>query len=81
MEGRTATVQAWQVSEGDRSPSGALVVSVQRDPSHGHVRIGLSDGNALDLAGERCVPVVLPKRSGAIFHRGARRVRELLRSW
>ncbi len=79
MNVRTAAVKAWQVSEGDRSPSGAEVVSVQRDPSRGHVRIGFSDGNALDLAGERCVPVVVPRQSGAIFLRAARRARDFLR--
>ncbi len=76
---RTATVSAWRVSEGDRSPSGAHVVTVQRDPSRGHVRIGFSDGSSLDLAGERRVLVVLPRQSGAIFLRGVRRARELLR--
>ena len=79
MRARTATVKAWQVSEGDRSPSGARIVSVQRDPSRGHVRIGFSDGNTLDIAGERCVLVALPRQSGAIFLRGARRARGLLR--
>jgi len=79
MGARTATVKAWQVSEGDRSPSGARIVSVQRDPSRGHVRIGFSDGNTLDLAGERCVLVALPRQSGAFFLRGARRARGLLR--
>ncbi len=79
MAVRTATVKAWHVSEGDRSPSGARIVSVQRDPSRGHVRIGFSDGNALDIAGERCVLVVLPRQSGAIFLGGARRARDLLR--
>jgi hypothetical protein len=78
MRLRTATVKAWQVSEGDLSPSGARVVSVQRDPSRGHVRIGFSDGRALDVAGERCVVIVLPGRSGAIFLRGTWRARERL---
>ncbi len=49
---RVFTVPAWRVNEGDMSPGGARVVSVQRDPARGHVRIGLSTGATLDLAGE-----------------------------
>jgi hypothetical protein len=37
----------------DLSPAGARVISVQRDPSRGQVRIGLSTGRTIDVAGER----------------------------
>jgi hypothetical protein len=50
---RMLVVPAWRVNEGDVSPAGARVVSVQRDPTRGHVRIGLSTGGVLDVSGER----------------------------
>jgi len=53
VRARTATVRAWAVHEGDVSPSGLSVVSVQRDPSAGKVRIGYSDGQGITLTGER----------------------------
>ncbi len=49
---RVLAVAAWRVNEGDVSPAGARVVSVQRDPTRGHVRIGLSTGGTLDVPGE-----------------------------
>jgi len=58
MSARTATVPAWQVAEGDATPSGIAVVSVQRNAASGHVRIGLSNGTALIVAGERRLTVV-----------------------
>jgi len=64
---RTATVTAWRLSEGDISPSGARVVSVQRDPSRGHVRVGFSDASSLDMAGERRVVVLQPCPLDKIF--------------
>jgi len=74
-------VLAWRVSEGDVSPSGAWVVSVQRDPSRGHVRLGFSDGSALDVAGERRVmvwrrrPLRARAAAGAVFLGGVRLAR------
>jgi len=50
---RALLVKAWHVAEGDLSPAGARVVSVHRDPSRGHVLIGLSNGRTVDVAGER----------------------------
>jgi len=79
-----ATVAAWRVAEGDISPSGAVVTSVQRDPARAHVRIGFSDGTALDVAGERRVVVIAEsaprvmaiiqtaRRAHQLFHTGSR---------
>jgi hypothetical protein len=49
---RILDVPAWRVTEGDLSPAGARVISVHRDVVRGHVRIGLSTGETLDLPGE-----------------------------
>jgi hypothetical protein len=37
-------VRAWCLAEGDVLPSGARVVSVQRDPTTSHVVLGTDDG-------------------------------------
>jgi hypothetical protein len=50
---RTSTVPAWNVQEGDVSPGGAVVVSVTRVVSTGHVRIGFSNETSMLVPGER----------------------------
>jgi hypothetical protein len=61
---RTATIPAWRVTEGDVSPSGAVVISVIRTVSTGSARIAFSNGTALTVPGERRVAVVVPDRAG-----------------
>jgi len=78
VRAQTATVRAWAVHEGDVSPSGLSVVSVQRDPSAGKVRIGYSDGQGITLTGERTVVVVAPRPLAAMFLHGVRRARQYL---
>jgi hypothetical protein len=63
-QSRTAAVLAWRVGEGDISPSGAQVVSVQRDPSRRRVRLGFSDGGVLHVAADRRVVVLMPVHPG-----------------
>jgi DNA-binding XRE family transcriptional regulator len=51
-------VPAWRVAEGDVLLSGVSVMSVQWNAWRGRVRLGLSNGTGLDLAGERPVRVL-----------------------
>jgi hypothetical protein len=77
---RSVQVSAWAVREGDVSPGGVVITTVQRDPSRGRVVIGYGNGQQLTLSGERRVVVVAPRRPVAgVFARGARRARALLR--
>jgi hypothetical protein len=76
---RSVPVSAWNVQEGDISPSGTAVVSVHRDPSRGKVRIGFRNGQELTLSGERRVVIVWPRPAAGRFHNGAERARALLR--
>jgi len=75
---RTAPVAAWRVQEGDLLPSGAIVTSVHRDPSHAKVRIGWSNGASLTVSGDRHVAIVVPDRTATACIRGAQRARQLL---
>ena len=59
---RTATLPAWQVREGDRTPTGMTVVSVVRTVTTGQVRIGLSNGGTLVCADEYRLSVVIGPR-------------------
>jgi hypothetical protein len=71
-------VRAWAVHEGDVSPSGLSIVSVQRDPSAGKVHIGYSNGQGITLTGERTLVVITPRPLAAIFLHGVYRARQYL---